>query len=211
MFCRLRPVVSESTHLPCSSQRGPLTGPALKGCTCVRRSSTGGGGGRSRMAPRRLLGEVLSSNAFLRGAGGAAFLLYDVQTWRPIHMLAWTALILLGESKHSYSHGMHQKRVMTCPVLLLPSCRPGDSRRPRLPFWLRTTSPGHCRSRKAPRPSRVAGPGLHHLQQARNIRLHLPPPAFCLVLGEPQRDRLVHGGAERCQHGSRAGRAFCRL
>jgi hypothetical protein len=45
----------------------------------------------------RFLRELQSSELFLRGAGGAAFLLYEAKTWRPVHMLSWTLVILLGK------------------------------------------------------------------------------------------------------------------
>ena len=44
------------------------------------------------------LGEVLSSDLILKGAGGAAFLLYKAETWRAHHYIAWAAAIFLGKS-----------------------------------------------------------------------------------------------------------------
>jgi len=37
-----------------------------------------------------------SSDLFFQGAGGAAFLLYNASTWRPIHTVTWCTVVLVG-------------------------------------------------------------------------------------------------------------------
>lgn len=46
---------------------------------------------------KRFFTEVLQSDLLLRGAGGAAFVLHNAETWRPYHYAMWVAFVLGGK------------------------------------------------------------------------------------------------------------------